>query len=967
MPNAEHRMPYTFQMDLRLIGCLLLTLTASAALAQGGMRERKLLDFGWRFHLGNAADPEKDFGYGTGWGLAKAGSADGPANPTFNDSGWREINVPHDWVVELPFVNKDTQMMVSHGFKPVGRDFPETSVGWYRKTFTIPESDKGKRISVEFDGVFRNSIAWINGHQLGREESGYSGFAHDLTDLLNYGGANTLSVRVDATEFEGWFYEGAGIYRHVWLTKTAPVHIARHGIYITTEVDHNTATINIQTTIQNHSETATTVELANKILDPNNKEVATIKTSGETIAPASTQNLTQKVKIANPHLWSLESPQLYHLQTTVATKDTTDQTTTPFGIRTIQFDKDRGFFLNGQHVILQGMCNHQDHAGVGSALPDALQYYRIKQLKAMGCNAYRTSHNPPTPELLDACDQLGMLVMDENRLIGTSNFLLEHFERLIERDRNHPSVILWSIGNEEEEGSTERGERIGRRMVALAHRVDPTRPTTYAGNNGTDYEGINKTVDVRGWNYIMIGDEYPADGPTDKYHRDHPDQPIMGSEEASTLATRGEYKNDPVKGYMSAYDTERPSWGSTAEHWWKYYAARPYLAGAFVWTGFDYRGEPTPYRWPCISSHFGILDTCGFPKDDFYYYQSWWTNQDVLHILPHWNWPGREGQTIPVWVHSNLEEVELFLNGKSLGRKNVERNSHVQWDVPYSPGTLEAHGYRGGREVKVEKIETTGQPAKLVIEADRNEIAANNEDVAVLKISAVDAQGRFVPIADNDITFEITGGEILGVGNGNPSSHEKDKFIPAHADVPTDRWRMVIPAPSSQEFVTPDFNDSQWRTTNVVGEGEQIRNENETAAFRGAVVLPAIAPGMKAILSVGRIDDEGTVYLNGKKLGDTNDWEKSYSFDITQLAHPGRNVIAVLVKNKGGRGGLGRGVVVSLQSPPETPHRKMFNGLAQAIVQGTRTAGVIRVRATSPGLQSAEIEIRCASAPFRGY
>ena len=973
-------------MDVRLFSCLLLTLTASATFAQGGLRERKLLDFGWRFHLGNAADPEKDFGYGTGWGLAKAGAADGPANPDFNDRGWREINLPHDWAVELPFVPKDTAMMVSHGFKPVGRDFPETSIGWYRRTFTIPESDKGKRISVEFDGVFRNSIAWINGHRLGREESGYSDFAYDITELLNYGAPNVLTVRVDATEYEGWFYEGAGIYRHVWLVKTAPVHIARHGTYVTTEVDHNTATINIETEIQNELETSATLDLESKIVDPSGREIASIKTGGVTIAPATIQTLNQRVRIANPQLWSLETPQLYRLESNLSAAPSNpppsarssilhppssltaaDHTTTPFGIRTIFFDKDKGFFLNGKHVILKGMCNHQDHAGVGSALPDALQDYRIKQLKAMGCNAYRTSHNPPTPELLDACDRLGMLVMDENRLIGTSDWILDHFQRLIKRDRNHPCVILWSIGNEENEGSTARGERIGERMVALAHRVDPTRPTTYAGNNGTDYEGVNKTVDVRGFNYIMLGDELPAEGPTDVYHRAHPQQPIIGSEEASTLATRGEYKNDPVKGFMSAYDTERPSWGSTAEHWWKYFSARPYLGGAFVWTGFDYRGEPTPYRWPCISSHFGVLDTCGFPKDDFYYYKSWWTNEDVLHILPHWNWPGREGQIIPVWVHSNFEEVELFLNGKSLGRKKVVQNSHLEWPVAYVPGILQARGYRNGRAVTPEYvIETSGPPARLMIETDRPEIAANGEDVAILRISSRDAHNAWVPVADNDVTFEITGGEILGVGNGNPSSHEKDKFIPIYSDIATTNWRMMSPAPS-EEAAKPDFNDSRWKPTVVYQDANQIQHENETAAFRSSFELPALPKGHTATLSIGQIDDEGTVYINGHKLGETKEWDKSYSFDITNLVQLGRNVIAIFVKNNGGPGGLGKGVVVSLSAPAETPHRKLFNGLAQVIIQSKSMPGVIHVRATSPGLQPTEIEIRTVAAPFRGY
>lgn len=944
----------------RSLLCVVIALLASSALAQ---REHKLLDFGWRFHLGNAADPAKDFGFGLGTGLAKAGEADGPADPDFDDHDWRRLNLPHDWAVELPFVKRDSGLIVQHGFKPLGREFPENSIGWYRRTFDIAAKDLGRRISIEFDGVFRNSQAWLNGHRLGREESGYSSFAYDVTELLNYGGSNTLVVRVDASEYEGWFYEGAGIYRHVWILKTPPVHVARNGVFVSSEVDKNTATISIQTEVQNDTAAPQKVDISSQVLDPKGKSVATISTANVEIGPGETRLLHHKVKIAEPALWSLEAPQLYTLVSTVGG----DSVHTNFGIRTIRFDPDKGFFLNGKHVVLKGMCNHQDHAGVGAALPDRLQDFRVERLKAMGCNAYRTSHNPPTPELLDACDRLGMLVMDENRLIGTSPWILDQQEQLVRRDRNHPSVILWSIGNEEPEGSSLRGERIAQTMVELVHRLDPTRPTTYAGNNGTDYEGINKIVDVRGFNYIMLGDALPAVGPTDTYHKDHPQQPIMGSEEASTLATRGEYKNDPDEGYMSAYDTERPSWGSTAEHWWKYYAARPYLAGAFVWTGFDYRGEPTPYQWPCISSHFGVMDTCGYPKDDFYYYQAWWNGQNMIHILPHWNWAGREGQQIPVWVYSNLDEVELFLNGKSLGRKPMPRNGHVEWQVAYAPGTLEAKCYRSNQLVKSEKIETTGGPAKLVVAPDRSQINADGEDVSVLKIYSTDAQGRWVPVAGNDVTLQVTGGNVIGVGNGDPSSHERDRFLPDMGEFQSNGWRINFSIPKDRESLTsPDYDDSDWRQT-AVGEANQIVSEDTEAVFRGFIDLPDIPKGTKVTLYLGRIDDEGSIYLNGAHIGGTDKWDRSYTFDVEAIAHGGRNYLTVFVKNKKGMGGLGRGVMIKTAGLPPTPHRALFNGLAQAIVQSTTVPGVIHVKATSPGLQTAEVDIKTVPAQLRGY
>ncbi len=418
--------------------------------------------------------------------------------------------------------------------------------------------------------------------------------------------------------------------------------------------------------------------------------------------------------------------------------------------------------------MVKGTCNHQDHAGVGSALPDRVQYYRIQRLKDMGCNAYRTSHNPPTPELLDACDQLGMLVMDETRLFSSSSEGLSQLERLVRRDRNHPCVILWSVGNEEPVQATERGQRIAATMKHLIRELDTTRPVTEAMNGGWG-KGVSNVVDVQGFNYEKNGN-------TDQFHKDFPAKPCIGSEEASTFCTRGIYENDKERGYISAYDVNRPSYGCGAEEWWTYYSARPWIAGAFVWTGFDYRGEPSPYSWPCISSHFGIMDTCGFPKDNFFYYQAWWTEKPIVHVLPHWNWRGKEGTPIEVWVHSNCEEIELQLNGTSLGRKSMPRNSHLEWQVPYAPGTLVARGFNGGKAVAEERVETTGEPAGVKLTPDRSTINADGEDVSVVTVSVRDAQGRLVPVAENQVTFTVEGpGKIIGVGNGNPSSHEPDK------------------------------------------------------------------------------------------------------------------------------------------------------------------------------------------------
>lgn len=730
-------------------------------------RERLLLDFGWRFHLGHADDSAQDFDFGRRSEFAKSGEFFRPSRDDFDDSGWQAIDLPHDWAVELPFV--DDPGVNETGAKPLGRAHPTTSIGWYRRVFEIPQSDLGRRLSLEFDGVFRDSIVALNGHFLARNLSGYAPFRCDITDFANYGGKNVLVVRADATEHEGWFYEGAGIYRHVWLVKTNVLHVAHWGTYVASVVRGNGAEIGVATTMENESDAETTCRVVSRIVDSDGKDVGASRSEPVKFSPWDRRELQQQLNVTNPALWSLEEPHLYRLITTIETDNApVDQYETRFGIREIHFDSDKGFFLNGKPVRVKGTCNHQDHAGVGSALPDRLQYYRIAKLKEMGANAYRTSHNPPTPELLDACDALGMLVMDETRMMSSNTQGLSQLERMMRRDRNHPSIILWSLGNEEPEQGTDRGERIARTMKRLALRLDPTRLVT-AAMNGEWGKGISNVVDVQGFNYFHLGD-------TDKFHAESPAKPCIGSEEASAFSTRGIYAADKERGYVSAYDVNKPDYGSTAEEWCKYYAARPFVAGAFVWTGFDYRGEPSPYRWPCISSHFGIMDTCGFPKDTYYYYQAWWTEKPVLHVFPHWNWAGKEGQNINAWVHSNCEEVELFLNGKSLGRQAMPRNSHLEWKVNYAPGALVARGFNGGKLIAEAKQETVGAPAGIRLTPDRANIRADGEDVSILTVEIVDAQGRVAPVADNEVSFQVNGpGRIIGVGNGDPSCHEPDK------------------------------------------------------------------------------------------------------------------------------------------------------------------------------------------------
>jgi beta-galactosidase len=740
-------------------------------LAQQSDRKHISFDENWKFHFGHASNPEKDFNYSIATIFSKTGGAAKTAiDPRFNDTTWRKLDLPHDWAVELSFAYANDASVESHGYKPVGGLFPETSIGWYRKHFTVAKADSGSRFQIQFDGVFRNASVWINGVYLGNNESGYVGVAYDITDFVRFNSDNVLVVRVDATQYEGWFYEGAGIYRHVWLNKYENLHIATDGIFAYSSIQNNKAAITVETTISNENFAASNYSLVTSLIDRNGKIVA--KTAEQSFSQPFFESKTQKqiLTLSNPILWSLENPYLYRIVVEVKSGGKViDRQFVKFGIRTIDI-KTTGVFLNGKHIKIYGTNNHQNHAGVGSALPDYLQYYRISLLKNMGVNAYRTSHHAPTPELLDACDSLGMLVMDEQRLLNSGAEHMNQFERLLKRDRSRTCVFMWSIGNEEgwiHTNST--GKRIALTLLAKLKQLDPTRIGTYAADLANVYRGVNEVVPVRSFNYRQFA---VAD-----YHKDHPNQPLLGTEMGSTVTTRGIYEKDSIRGYLPDQDITAPWWASRAEEWWKLAAENDFWLGGFIWTGFDYRGEPTPFSYPNINSHFGVMDVCGFPKNLYYYYQSWWTDKDVLHISPHWNWQNKWGESIDVWVNSNADNVELFLNGKSLGKKDMPRNGHLQWTVKYEPGKLEAIAYKKGKRLTA-KVETTGQPFEVVVTPYKTTTLADGKDVAVINISVIDKEGREVPDAGNLIKFSLKGnGKIIGVGNGDPSSHEPDKCI----------------------------------------------------------------------------------------------------------------------------------------------------------------------------------------------
>jgi beta-galactosidase len=759
-------------------GCLLSTM-----LYGGNARETVRLDKGWKFALGHAADPKKDFGCGTEYFnyLTKANSIhnEGPYSAKFDDAAWQEVQIPHDWVTTLPYAPEASH---SHGYKTVGWKYPETSVGWYRKTLRIDESDFGKRLMLRFDGIFRNATVWFNGFYMGTEPSGYVTQIYDITPYIKYGDDNLICVRADASLEEGWFYEGAGIYRDVWLEKSAEVSVAPFGTFVYTEMNkpYAEARLMIETEVNNSSLTPQQCEVSQRLLDAEGHEIG--KSEPTTLRLKSKQTVASKqtITIQEPHLWSTTDPYLYQVETIIRQNgEVTDLYKTTTGIRDIAFDAERGFLLNGEPLKLKGVNMHQDHAGVGSAIPDALQAWRIKQLKTFGCNAYRASHNPMTPALLDICDREGILVIDENRLMGINEEHLRLLERMIKRDRNHPCIILWSDGNEEWGlENTIQGTRVAEAMREYTRLFDPTRPSTVANAGGVE---LIKGLDVVGFNYIVQND-------VDNRKKAYPSWRIVGTEETTGCGTRGVYNvgdcKFPTTGevgrMISINRTDKPGVENVIERGWQFYADRSWAAGLFYWTGFDYRGEPNPLQYPAHDSEFGILDYCGFWKDEAWYLKSWWTDEPTLHIFPNWNLQGHEGEEVELWAYSNCDEVELTVNGKKLGRQKMPRNGHLKWKATYQPGKVIATGYKNGKRILTQTIETTKPAAKTVLKADRQTLTADGRDVAVVTIEVQDEKGRIVPDACPVLNFKLDGNaRILGAGNGDPmylgEDHPKDQ------------------------------------------------------------------------------------------------------------------------------------------------------------------------------------------------
>ncbi|MBB3057133.1 beta-galactosidase GalB [Mucilaginibacter gotjawali] len=734
---------------------------------------RTVADFdkGWRFNLGDVAGGEK---------------------LDVKDGTWRVLDLPHDWSIEGKF-SKENPATPEGGALPGG-------IGWYRKTFTVPASAKNKLVYIDFDGVYQKSTVWINGHNLGFRPNGYISFRYDLTPYLNFGGTNTIAVKVDnSVQPNSRWYSGSGIYRNVWLTTTDKVAVDHWGTYvITPSVTDKAAEVKVVASILNATRAQQPVTITTTLLNAEGKAVAT--TTENTVLKDASTRFTQDLKINNPILWSVEKPYLYKVLTKISGKNSADSYTTPIGIRYFNFDADKGFSLNGKLMKILGVCDHHDLGSLGAAINTRALERQLQMLKAMGCNGIRTSHNPPAPELLDLCDKMGFIVMDEafdcwewqkvkyDYHLYFKEWHKRDLEDQVLRDRNHPSVMIWSIGNEIPQQGDTTALRIAPELAGIVHSLDKTRPITTANDNPGKGNKIIQSgaIDLIGYNYHEF--DYAT------FHDRYPGKKFIATETTSGLEMRGHYDmpSDSIRVWpsrydkpftdgnpdnsVSAYDNVRPGWGSTHEATWKVMKKYDFLSGMFIWTGWDYLGEPTPYSWPSRSSYFGIIDLAGFPKDVYYMYQSEWTNKTVLHIFPHWNWT--PGKMVDVWAfYNNADEVELFLNGKSLGtKKKLGEDLHIMWRVKYEPGTLKAVSRKNGKVVLIREIHTAGAPAKIELVADRKNIKADGKDLSFITVKILDKDGNVVPNADNLVNFKVSGpGFIAGVDNGDEVSHDPFK------------------------------------------------------------------------------------------------------------------------------------------------------------------------------------------------
>jgi beta-galactosidase len=733
-------------------------------------------------------EPRNRIDFNKGWKFFP-GDESGAKSSAYSDSKWRKLTLPHDWSIEGKFDEKNPA-------KPEGGGLP-TGIGWYRKEFIAPANFRNRFITIDFDGVYKNSEVWINGKYLGKRPYGYSSFSYEISKYLKTG-KNLIAVKVDnSAQPDSRWYSGSGIYRNVWLTSTAKIAVAKWGTFVSA---NQSGSIKIEAQIQNKTLKSQSVIVAHAIYDPNGKLV--LKTKPQSLKlDTSGKTIISETQISNPILWSVENPKQYRVQTQIFQNNKViDHYKTKFGIRSFLFDAEKGFSLNGKPTKILGVCLHHDLGALGAAVNVRAMERQLEIMKMMGVNAIRTAHNPPAPEFLDLCDKMGFLVMDEAFDMWAKkktkndyhlNFPEWHkrdLEDMIKRDRNHPSIILWSVGNEIREQFDNTGVAITKELVSIVKNLDTSRPLISAltetdSNKNFIYKA--NALDIYGLNY---NHKKYAD-----FHKNYPGVKFLATETTSGLQTRGFYDTaDTIRRWpkdgktkftegnkewsASSYDNVSAYWGSTHEETWKAAKKYDHVSGLFVWTGFDYLGEPLPYPWPARSSYFGIVDLAGFPKDSYYMYQSEWTDKPVLHILPHWNW--ESGKSVEVWAYYNkADEVELYLNGKSMGKRSKENDDlHVMWKVNFEPGTLKAVSRKNGKEILIREVRTAGAPAKIELIADRNNIKADGKDLSFITVKVLDAAGNVVPNAENLIDFEVEGnGFIAGVDNGFQASLEPFK------------------------------------------------------------------------------------------------------------------------------------------------------------------------------------------------
>lgn len=903
-------------------------------------REKIVMDQDWKFHLGEIPfSPGMD--HGSIYNTAKAGSCPGPAQGDYDVENWDIVSLPHDWSVRQPF---SAENAADWGYKSRGK-------GWYRKSFLLPEEAKGKTLVLEFEGIATHAVVYFNGSLVMRNFSGYTPFTVDITDMALFGAVpNVLAVFVDASEWEGWWYEGAGIYRHVWLHVMNPVHICKDGILVH-PVEQQNGLWAVETQIEscNDTDQETEVTLRGELaLQGETEPMKTFEINS--LLSEGCNMVSHRFEVKNPLLWDIDSPTLYELTITAWIEgQKVDEVKTVCGFRTVEIDAEKGFFLNHRPVKLYGTCNHQDFGGLGVAVPDNLWEYKISKLKEMGSNAYRCAHGMPSDDFILACDRLGMLVMDENRNFDSSEEGMAQLETLLRHHRNHPSVIMYSIFNEEPLQGTAQGMRMARRMKRLIHRMAPGSIVTGAMHGGIQTkENAALELDVCGVNYQI--------GIYDEFHRAHPEIPMVATETTSTFGVRGCYETREEKNEIASYDEDSSDWGNTVRETWEAVMARDFVSGAFMWTGFDYLGEPTPHVWPSVSSFFGLLDLCGFPKDGFYLAKAIFSKDPVCHVLPHWNHTGKEGEIIRVMSHTNCEEAELFVNGKSAGRKQIELFRQAVWEVAYEPGILSIVGYRDGVLVASEERQTAGSVRKLHLCPWQRSVKGNGQDAMPVAIIAEDAEGYEVPDAENVVQIMVKGGMLLGTCNGDPNCHEE--FVSPKRSLFHGRCLVVVkPEPGAEEVtvtaesltgeaeivggvvlpVTPcdtvqsipsvterfltqwkltaqvcsdrpdvlqrveDFDMNSWEDVRVDQESgvpKKLENvQGKYAIYRIKTKIPQKMNGHMPSLYFYSVWGDCEFYLNGRKQGECHHiWPEAYHMEL-QKEDAGETEIRILVQS----------------------------------------------------------------------